>query len=491
MRPYTALFLAAFVSACGGKDDDAPDGEGGTDTPADDTSSPGDDTGGTETMEGFDINACEDVLGDCVQIAGGDSEGLQEVTNLLSDDTTIILGEGSFLLDNQVTIRNTNITLMGQGMDLTILDFGSQAVQTNGVDAVGDGFTISDLTILDAKKDGLRIEDSDRVVIRRTRATWTDLENEENGAYGLYPVHCTNVLIDGSEAHNAADAGIYVGQSQHVIVRDSLATGNVAGIEIENTQYADVYGNTATGNTGGMLIFDLPGNPVFTRDVKVHDNIIVENNTANFAPGGTVSQIPAGTGAVILAARRVELTNNTFSTNNSTDIAIINGLAIDGNEDSWAVAIEDIVGDYEDLALVSDGTTVKNYDSSEIVIAGNTHEGSGNDIDILSLASRPIGYVIGAIYGSERVDDILYDTINESSFDKDDPALNSNDNKICLGDSTGATFASIDLEARAAELESFDFPTTERIFQPEAPFTPFNCTELTGGPIGDISITVQ
>lgn len=488
MRSIIPIVLALAIGCTKDGGDTGP--TDGT-SPTDDTSSPGDDTGTAEAMEGFDVHSCEDVDGICEQIAPGDSEGLLEFTNLMEDGTTLVLGEGTYSLPNSVTIRNANITLIGQGMDLTTLDFGEQVIQTNGVDVVGDGFTIMDLTILDAQKDGLRVEDSDGVVIRRTRTTWTTLESDQNGAYGLYPVHCTNVLIDGSEAHNASDAGIYVGQSQHVIVRDSLATGNVAGIEIENTQYADVYGNTATGNTGGMLIFDMPGNPVFTRDVKVHDNDIFENNTANFAPGGTVAQIPAGTGAVILAARRVEFTNNTFSTNNSTDIAIVHGLAIEGSEDAWAVAHEDVEGDYTDLMLASDDTHVWNYSTTEVLIAGNTHEGSGGAIDFHDLNLRPIGFLIGAIYMPERVDDILYDTIGESSFHATDATLNSNDNNICVGDESGGTFASIDMEARAAELEVGDIPDTSRIFQPEAPFTPFDCTELAGGAIGDISITVQ
>ena len=35
----------------------------------------------------------------------------------------------------------------------------------------------------------------------------------------LYPVESTNVLIDGCVAIGASDAGIYVGQSQNIIVQ--------------------------------------------------------------------------------------------------------------------------------------------------------------------------------------------------------------------------------------------------------------------------------
>ena len=62
-----------------------------------------------------------------------------------------------------------------------------------------------------------------------------------------------NVLIDGCVAIGASDAGIYVGQSQNIIVKNSIAQYNVAGIEIENSFYADVFDNL-TSHTGGILV---------------------------------------------------------------------------------------------------------------------------------------------------------------------------------------------------------------------------------------------
>ncbi|MCP5972769.1 right-handed parallel beta-helix repeat-containing protein, partial [Klebsiella pneumoniae] len=70
-----------------------------------------------------------------------------------------------------------------------------------------------------------------------------------------------NVLIDSVLVIGASDAGIYVGQSRNIIVRDSIARFNVAGIEIENSFNADVHDNVATKNTGGILVFDLPNLP--------------------------------------------------------------------------------------------------------------------------------------------------------------------------------------------------------------------------------------
>ena len=104
-------------------------------------------------------------------------------------------------------------------------------------------FTIEDLAIEDTAGDALKITDGRNITVRRVRTEWTGGPSAENGAYGIYPVQTENTLIEGSVAIGASDAGIYVGQSRNVVVRDSRAEFNVAGIEIENTVHADVWGN--------------------------------------------------------------------------------------------------------------------------------------------------------------------------------------------------------------------------------------------------------
>src|SRR5690606_17583393 len=126
------------------------------------------------------------------------------------------------------------------------------------------------------------------------------------GAYGLYPVQCTDVLIEDSVARAASDAGIYVGQSTNIIVRRNLAEYNVAGIEIENSFDADVHDNVARHNTGGVLVFNLPGLQVKNgARTRIFDNQIYENNTPNFAPpGNIVGKVPTGTGFASIAAHQ-------------------------------------------------------------------------------------------------------------------------------------------------------------------------------------------
>src|SRR5690606_24030863 len=113
-----------------------------------------------------------------------------------------------------------------------------------------------------AAGNGVRIQGSDQVVIRRVSAGWTNPGDSTHWKYAIYPVSSKNVLVEDSEAHGSADACIYIGQTENCIVRNNRAHGNVAGIEIENPVNCEVHGNTAEGNPGGILVFELPGLPM-------------------------------------------------------------------------------------------------------------------------------------------------------------------------------------------------------------------------------------
>jgi parallel beta-helix repeat protein len=209
-------------------------------------------------------------------------------------------------------------------MDSSILSFKNQAQGAEGLLVSADDFVIQALAIEDTVGDALKINESTNVTIRRVRTEWTRGANTENGAYGIYPVQTRNVLIEGSVAIGASDAGIYVGQSSQIIVRNSRAEFNVAGIEIENSTYADVYDNVATNNTGGILVFDLPNLPVQGgQATRVFNNEIYENNTENFAPeGNIVGNVPPGTGLLILANDNIEVFENNFRDNKSVNIMV-------------------------------------------------------------------------------------------------------------------------------------------------------------------------
>ena len=431
----------------------------------------------------FPNNTCADFgSANCVEIASSDSAALLDAVNSLDADTTVLLGTGTYDLDGQVTIRAAGINLVGQGIDETVLAFTGATGQINGVDVVGDNFLVQDLTVLDAPKDGIRVENSDGVTYRRIKATWSEPGLSTNGAYGIYPVRSQNVLVENSIAERSSDAGLYVGQCINVIVRNNVVNDNVAGLEIENTQYADVYGNTAENNTAGIVVFDLPGNPIVGRDVRLRDNIIRNNNHENFAPGGTVAVIPAGTGTFALASRRVEITGNTYENNDTVDIALLSGLLIDQDPGVWELQTSTLSGDWDDLGLLpgQSAGTITNFRSENILVANNTHSGSGTMAD----TSKDMGQLVAVLYNSlGATPSVVYDTIGEPMFDAEDASMNSNANRICVGGNTGGTnFGSMNA---AVQLES---PGSPHLLIETAPFAPFDCTELDGGSVAEVTL---
>jgi parallel beta-helix repeat protein len=237
----------------------------------------------------------------------------------------IEFGPGTFDFTLSLSLAVEHVTLRGQGMDRTILSFKNQDAGKEGLLVTRGKLRVEDLTVEDTRGDAIKVTGADGVMFRRVRTRWTGGEKETNGAYGLYPVQCQNVLIEECTAEGASDAGIYVGQSQNVIVRKCRAERNVAGIEIENCIDADVYDNTATHNAGGLLVFDLPGLQVKNgKRVRVYQNTIVANDHANFATKGSmVATVAPGTGLVILAARQVEVFQNTIKDNQTHSVLII------------------------------------------------------------------------------------------------------------------------------------------------------------------------
>lgn len=241
---------------------------------------------------------------------------------------TIEFGEGKFEFASTLSCDVSNLIIKGQGEDKTILAFKQQGQGTGGEGLLitsKEKVTIENLAVEDAKGDAVKVSGTDGITFRKVRTSWGGEQKETNGAYGLYPVLCKNVLIEDCIALDASDAGIYVGQSENIIVRRNRAENNVAGIEIENSIDADVYENVATHNTGGILVFSLPDLPKIKvgRNCRVYNNKIVENNHDNFAPkGNAVAGVPPGTGIMVLASRNVEVFDNTIENNNNSGLSI-------------------------------------------------------------------------------------------------------------------------------------------------------------------------
>jgi parallel beta-helix repeat protein len=219
--------------------------------------------------------------------------------------------------NERVVIDVSDFTLRGipnENGEFPILD--GEGVLSEGVIASSNNFTIGNLHVRNYTDNGVIVEGS-------TNIHFHDILAEHTGTYGVYPVQSTDVLIERVEVTGTDDAGIYAGQCENVIVRDSIAYGNVLGIELENTLNGEVYNNHVYDNTLGILIVLLPQlTSKISADTLIHDNIIEANNHENFAPEGFARIAPSGTGILLLATDNAEVTNNTITDNKTVGIAV-------------------------------------------------------------------------------------------------------------------------------------------------------------------------
>jgi parallel beta-helix repeat protein len=231
---------------------------------------------------------------------GGDAQdNLQTALLDAKPGDTVAIAAGRYELTDGLSLDVPGVTVRGAGPAATILSFKGQKSSGEGFLITSSRVTIRDLGVEDTKGDGVKAKGVDQISFKNLRVAWTGGPKETNGAYGVYPVASTNVLIDQVTVSGASDAGIYVGQSKNIVVKNSRAEFNVAGIEIENSMDADVFDNVATHNAGGILIFDLPNLPQMGgHSTRVFHNRVVQNDTRNFAKkGAIVGDVPTGPGS--------------------------------------------------------------------------------------------------------------------------------------------------------------------------------------------------
>lgn len=235
------------------------------------------------------------------------------------------LSAGRYELSDGLSLDVDEVTVKGAGPDATVLSFKGQKGAGEGLLITSDRVTVRDLGVEDTKGDGIKSKGSDQISFINLRVEWMGGPNEKNGAYGVYPVSSTNVLIDKVVVKGASDAGIYVGQSKNIVVKRSRAEFNVAGIEIENSMNADVFDNVATHNAGGILVFDLPNLPQMGgHSHRIYRNKVVQNDTANFAPkGNIVASVPTGTGVMIMANKSVHVFENEIAENQTAAVMLV------------------------------------------------------------------------------------------------------------------------------------------------------------------------
>ena len=358
---------------------------------------------------------------------------------LAKDSSVIQLPEGHFLFSQSLSLDDKkNITIKGMGMDKTILSFKGQLKGAEGIKVTQcKNLIIEDLAIEDAAGDNLKISDSDSVVLRRIRSAWTGTVSTKNGAYGLYPVLCSNLLIEECEAIGASDAGIYVGQSKNVIIRNNKAYYNVAGIESENSSNVEIYGNEAYENTTGLLIFNLPQLTVYGENIRAYDNLVHNNNIPNFGvKGSIVSAVPKGTGVVIMATKDVDFSNNTIRNHKTANLSVVSYELFAADDDPENTTLEEEAESRGIRSVDSEYLHDLEYNAypQNISIHENTFENKYN----FPTLSNDYG-VLMFLKNKVTIPDIVYDGIlPENVFSK------SNMHKICLDNNGVINFVMMD-----------------------------------------------
>ncbi|MEZ5573914.1 MAG: SO2930 family diheme c-type cytochrome [Halioglobus sp.] len=386
-----------------------------------------------------------------VTIAAGEGfqTRLMEALIQAKPGNIIELPAGEFTLNASISLDVDNVTLRGKGLDSTVLNFAGQTSGGESVLVTSNNVVLEDFAVVDAPSDGIKFKFSNGVTLRRMRVEWTCGPCESNGAYGLYPVQTENVLIEDSVVIGASDAGVYVGQSDKIIVRRNSVSFNVAGIEIENSTNSEVYDNTAIDNTGGILVFDLPNLSREGTRTRVYNNLVRGNNTVNFAPkGNIVGVVPTGTGMLIMAFSDVEFFNNTIEDNQSAAVVVV------------------------DYAISGLSTTDVDYDGTprRVYIHDNSYKNNAYE-------PRDLAGEIADMFASQGgVPQIVYDGIGESGgrFADADRICIQEDPSVSRGIIFGASGPSVDpsyFDCAHASLPAVVLDTPDVISDGERPLT--------------------
>ncbi len=344
---------------------------------------------------------------------------------MAKEGDVIAFEAGTFELPATLSLDVSGVTVRGAGPEKTVLSFRQQGQGTGGEGLLitsSKKFTLESLSVVDAKGDAVKVQGTDQVVFRDVHVSWSDGPKETNGGYGLYPVLCSNVLIEDCRVSGASDAGIYVGQSRNIILRRNTAEGNVAGIEIENSIDADIHENTATGNTGGILVFTLPDLPKKEgRNCRVFKNRVVANNHPNFAPkGNIVASVPSGTGVMIMAFDSVEVFDNEIERNDTTGVSVVSYL------------------------ITSRPVNDAGYDPFCEAVSIHSNRFSNNGSKPAGLLATMLTQVLGP-----TMPDVLYDGIVPPS--KETAGANDRPPVLSVRDNGEATFADIDAASLSPE----------------------------------------
>lgn len=179
-------------------------------------------------------------------------------------------------------------------------------------------FSIQGFTVRGFKQHGLHLACVDGFRIESNVA-------ENNDVYGLFPIASRHGLMaDNTVTGTTRDAGIYVGQSDDVLITGNRCEGNLIGLEVENSRHCTVIGNEISENTIGIFVDVLFGKVTTTQETTtVAFNNVHDNNRPNTSdPADITAALPPGIGILLLGADTTTVTRNEVEHNGFAGIAV-------------------------------------------------------------------------------------------------------------------------------------------------------------------------
>ena len=256
------------------------------------------------------------------------SNTIQAAVSKAKPGDVILVPPGTYR--ETVRVLKDNITILGS--EGAIIDASSFANGIHvGVDIFGQGpngnpvcpavavknFTLIGLTIQNAVSNGIFLSGVDTYTL--AHGTYLD-----NGDYGTYPSCSNNGQINFNYVKGGGDTCIYVGNDVEASIIGNVASDCTVGVQIVNSDNVIVRGNLVTGNSTGVLAIVDPFNPrTETSDVLIAANRIDANNRPNTSTEGDLERIPYGAGILIVGSDNVRIRTNEVTNNNTLGVAIL------------------------------------------------------------------------------------------------------------------------------------------------------------------------
>ena len=359
---------------------------------SDDEEDPGEEENpGDEEDPSVDPPVTPPPSGDGLQPSGSDDAGaIQQAIDAAGADGTVVLGEGTFLINTQLTIGN-GVTLVGQGSDRTILKNVAALSNVSRVATVKDGGCLTSVTVTGGAVDGANKHGGGILIDGTGTVSWCKVTGNRNlrgvgggiGVVGKGQAVIDHTIVSGNTApgNTASSVNVPCGAGIGVI---ATGTSDAVELTVDTCLVSDnVCGADVPGIGGGIYI---RGYYVKTAVIR---NTTVAGNSASDLGGGLYLE------GIFPKATTIPLENCIFAQNKvgetEENVKIVSDkYACTTAASCFFGLASEVLGTGSvsgDPRLSADFRPTS--DSTLVIGKGTAYEGIGTDLDGKSFANPP------------------------------------------------------------------------------------------------------